>query len=74
MMITIYIKSWIQDLIKCLEDAYLSKPNDISEIYYPEFNKLLQEVDQGNRGAFKYHDLVFILGKIKKIEHFLKLR
>ena len=64
----------IKNLIKSFEDAYLSKPHDISGIYYQEFNKLLQEVDQCNHGVFKYHDVALHPGEIKKIEHFLKLR
>ena len=64
----------IKDLIKCLEDAYLSKPNDISGIYYQQFNKLLQEIDQSNNGVFKYHDVALHSWRDKENRAFLETK
>ena len=57
-----------------LGDAYLSKQNEISGIYYQEFTKLCLEIYQGNHGAFNNHDLALHSWRDKENRTFLETK
>ena len=52
-----YIKDNIQDLVKCLTDAY--SQDNIRGSHYLEFKEILSQIDAGREGSFKDHIATF---------------